>query len=156
MWEAPRMLPGYINEISNNFDATISPDGKMLILTHKFSENNNDLYLQNGYAIGFGSVQRSRTVMCNKVYLTREFQVMLFRTVAATEQDGAAIKTSSKAVLEDEIKIIKAVENDPDLGGYAINAAFSDGDSLQYLEGDRGRYWQLITAFSVEYAENLT
>ena len=119
-------------------------------------ESNNDLYLQNGYAIGFGSVQRSRTVMCNKVYLTREFQVMLFRTVAATEQDGAAIKTSSKAVLEDEIKIIKAVENDPDLGGYAINAAFSDGDSLQYLEGDRGRYWQLITAFSVEYAENLT
>ena len=119
-------------------------------------ESNNDLFLQNGYAIGFGSVQRSRTVMCNKVYLTREFQVMLFRVVAATEQDGDAIKTSSKAILEDELKIIKAVENDPDLGGYAINAAFTDGDPLQYLEGDRGRYWQLITAFSVEYAENLT
>lgn len=119
-------------------------------------ESNNDLYLQNGYAIGFGSVQRARTVMCGRVYLRREFQIMLFRMVAATEQDGSAIKTSSKAILEDELKIIKAIENDTTLGGYAINAEFTDGDALQYLEGDRGRYWQLITAFSVEYAESLT
>ena len=124
-------------------------------------EANNDLYLQNGYGIGFGAGSNTDRNINGRVTIQRDFLVMLFRVVSATEQDGDAIKTSSKEVLEDELKIIKAIVNSDVLNGagnrYAYKTEYSQSDQLEFLAGDSGnRYWQQITAFSVEYAENLT
>ncbi|HBM15049.1 MAG TPA: hypothetical protein DD381_01665 [Lentisphaeria bacterium] len=45
LWEAPAKLPGKFNEISNNYDSTISTDGSTLIFSHLFDENNYDLFI---------------------------------------------------------------------------------------------------------------
>ncbi len=44
LWENPKLLPGSLNEIAGNSDVTISADGQTIIITHKFSKNNTDLY----------------------------------------------------------------------------------------------------------------
>ena len=45
LWEDPKALPGYINKVRSNSDATISPDGNAIILAHERSDGNYDLYL---------------------------------------------------------------------------------------------------------------
>lgn len=45
LWEPPKLLDGYINKVRNNRDATISPDGKMIILSHEREAGNFDLYV---------------------------------------------------------------------------------------------------------------
>ncbi len=45
LWEQPKLLPGQINEVHGNNNATISPDGKTIILTRSYSQNNKDLYI---------------------------------------------------------------------------------------------------------------
>ena len=45
LWEDPTLLSGYINKVRKNSDATISPDGKMIILSHEKSDNNYCLYV---------------------------------------------------------------------------------------------------------------
>ncbi len=45
LWEDPKALPGYINRVRSNRDATISPDGKAIVLAHERSDNNYDLFL---------------------------------------------------------------------------------------------------------------
>lgn len=44
LWEEPNALPGRLNEIRNNTEATISADGTLIVFAHKFSMNNYDLY----------------------------------------------------------------------------------------------------------------
>ncbi|MCK5844213.1 MAG: PD40 domain-containing protein, partial [Victivallales bacterium] len=54
LWEPPKLLEGYINQVRNNRDATISPDGKMIILSHEREAGNYDLYVsykkKNGWS----------------------------------------------------------------------------------------------------------
>ena len=45
LWETPRPLEGRLNRIRNNRDASISSDGRMIILAHEYAENNFDLYV---------------------------------------------------------------------------------------------------------------
>ncbi len=47
LWEDPKLLSGYINKVRKNRDATISPDGKMIILSHEQSEGNYCLYVSH-------------------------------------------------------------------------------------------------------------
>lgn len=45
LWENPIKIPGKFNEIANNYDATISPDGTFAIFSHLFAEGNYDLFI---------------------------------------------------------------------------------------------------------------
>ncbi|NOY74529.1 MAG: hypothetical protein GXP32_01895 [Kiritimatiellaeota bacterium] len=45
LWEPPKPLDGHINTVRNNRDATISPDGKLIILSHEREDGNFDLYV---------------------------------------------------------------------------------------------------------------
>ena len=45
LWEQPKLITGRINEVHGNNDATISPDGKTIVLTRSYSEHNKDLYV---------------------------------------------------------------------------------------------------------------
>ena len=45
LWEKPKPLDGYINRVRKNRDATISPDGKTIILSHELAGGNYDLYV---------------------------------------------------------------------------------------------------------------
>ncbi len=45
LWEPPALLDGPLNQVRNNRDASISVDGRMIVLAREFSENNYDLYI---------------------------------------------------------------------------------------------------------------
>jgi WD40 repeat protein len=47
LWENPRLLQGHLNRVRNNRDASISSDGRMIVLAHEYSENNFDLYVSH-------------------------------------------------------------------------------------------------------------
>lgn len=45
LWEEPHFLPGELNLLKGNQEATISEDGKTMILSRMFSRNNTDLFI---------------------------------------------------------------------------------------------------------------
>ena len=45
LWESPSPLTGRLNSIRNNRDASISSDGRMIVLAHEYAKNNFDLYV---------------------------------------------------------------------------------------------------------------
>jgi hypothetical protein len=54
LWENPNFLPGELNLLKGNQEATLSEDGKMMIVTRRFSRENTDLYIselgENGWS----------------------------------------------------------------------------------------------------------
>lgn len=44
LWEKPHILPGRLNHVRNNRDASISSDGRLIVLAHEYSDDNFDLY----------------------------------------------------------------------------------------------------------------
>ena len=45
LWESPRLLEGRLNRVRNNRDASISSDGRMIVLAHEYKDNDFDLYV---------------------------------------------------------------------------------------------------------------
>jgi hypothetical protein len=53
LWEEPHFLPGDLNLLKGNQEATISEDGKTMILARMFSRNNTDLFFSNHTETGW-------------------------------------------------------------------------------------------------------
>ncbi len=47
LWEKPKLLDGYINRVRKNRDATISPNGKTIILSHEKDEGDYNLFVSH-------------------------------------------------------------------------------------------------------------
>lgn len=120
-------------------------------------EKNPDLLLQNGYGIGVGPAENTNRRIGGHVSMAREFEIMLFRLVGVTENDATGIRAAEKSILEDQIKLIKQVEQDPTLGSSCANAQFVNSDPVEYLIADQSgrRYFRLFTIFRCEYFEDV-
>lgn len=117
---------------------------------------NPDMFLKNGYGLGVGPATNTNRKLSCQVSIQREIVIMLLREVAMVDTRADDIENQLKTLLEDELLIIKAIENDQDLGGVSYQARYSDSDSVDYLEEDSSKYFKLVTAFQVEYAEPIT
>lgn len=115
-------------------------------------ERNPQYALEFGYGIGFGAAENSRDLMGSCIDIDRQFEVMLFKEIAVTDTDAAGIQTVALTMLENEIALIKAVEAETSLGT-AKNVRYLASDPLEYLVGERGRYFRLLTVFGFEYNE---
>lgn len=120
-------------------------------------QKNPDLYLQNGYGVGFGPAENTNRSVGGHASIERDFDIMLFRQIAATENDTDGVKTVAKAMLEDQLKIIKVVEKDPSLAKTCVKCVFATSDPVEYLiDNETGRrYFSLIASFRCEYFEAL-
>lgn len=115
-------------------------------------EANPQYALKYGYGIGFGAAQNSRDLLGSCIDIDRQFEVMLFQEIAKADTDAAGIQNQALALLEDEISVIKAVEAETSLGT-AKNVRYLASDPLEFLVGERGRYFRLLTVFGFEYNE---
>lgn len=119
-------------------------------------------YLQNAYGLGYGPGFNASDAIDNcDLFITREIAVMQLKEVAKVSTDQAGIEAQLKTMLENELLIIKAITNDPQLsddgaGTVALNARFTDTDAPEFLIGERGRYFRTLTLFEVLYKESLS
>ena len=120
-------------------------------------EDNTELFLKKGYGIAFGDdTNTNRKVGCQKITINQQFEIPLMNLVTATDSNATGHASLEKLLLEDKFKIIKALENDNDLSGSAMQARYIGGSAITYLEGDRGKYLLTGLFITIEYLEVTT
>lgn len=118
-------------------------------------ELNNDLAMKKGFAIhpGSGNITR-RFGMC---HYSIARNITITNTLANYGYDtlSASKKTSEKAVLENQIKIIEAIERDNQLSQNVMKIDFSGDGGIEYIHVDQKNYVMLKSVFNVEYEEKI-
>ena len=118
-------------------------------------ENNSDLFLRKAYGLGIAGASNTNRLIPSKVSIARDFEVVFINQIDATDSDGELIEAQEKAICEDAFVFLAAVENDPDLGNIAIKSEYVSDGGLEYLNGEKQRYFMLTMVVSVEYIQSL-
>lgn len=117
-------------------------------------ESNNELILAKGWALAIGPGANSKRFVGCKHSTSRQVLITLTNQASATEHDLTNHKAQELAILEDAYKLRKAIESDPDLATTVAIADWVDDTGIEFLEGDRFRFYRIGLTFNVEYIES--
>jgi len=115
-------------------------------------ENNTELFLKKGYAVGIGgaSNEQERGESCSR-WIRRSFSFTLTNKVTTTRENTTAIKTIQKSIMEDQETVLQAIYDDSTLSGKAIDITYTDDTGIQYLDINEIKYFSVTSTFEVLY-----
>lgn len=119
-----------------------------------FIQEDADTMFDSGFAVAAASGENTNRVIASFATMSREFVIILTKRYFATDRDVTTRVTAEKALIEDQIKLIKNLETAPNSDNIAKVQYTNDG-GIEFLEGDRFGYLVLQTRINVEYFENL-
>jgi len=117
--------------------------------------NNPEIYLVNGFGIGFGPGEDTLKNMCQKALMDRVYPVLLVNKVLATDTNTDGRKVQKKKLTADLWKIQNALVDDFSLNGKAALAQYLSDSGVEYEDTeDRGDYYFMAIAIGVNFIEN--
>ena len=119
-------------------------------------EANASLFLNMGFGVGFGPGVNSQRNLKPKLSINREFFVVLVNRITATENDSAARAAITKSLMEDHLSLVQAIESDPTFGGTCIKTDYLTDNGIEFLTGEKAKYYLIELSFESEYFELLT
>jgi len=130
-------------------------------ITNAYEPGNNDeLLLDKAYGLAFDSAENTeREIGCNSFYVRQGYLVVLVNQLYANEHDTTAMANAEKSLVEDYIKVAKAIGNNVTLSESiaTLQAGHGGVDVLavdQNLVGPK--YLVLSIVISTEFRESLT
>jgi hypothetical protein len=117
---------------------------------------NPSLYLTKGYGVTFGPAENTERIITCKVSILRNFEVILTRQIATTENNNSIKEDIEEALMEDLVLLIKATDGEPTLQETSIKTVYVADSGIEYLEADKFKYFLLRATFASEYLEDTT
>lgn len=149
-----------MSAISNIYDAiktrvaTIYPT-KRELSDSLFIDNNDELSLNDGYAIHFGTgVNTNRQLGC-QYSLQRVITITLTRLIKGTHKDIDKIETIEKLILEDHILLVKDFTENENIGAVVVKRDYVTDGGIERVFTDKKNFIMMETTFQIEYFEDL-
>ena len=119
-------------------------------------DDNVALLLTKGYGIGYGAGENTERQVGCFLSINRLFTVVLVNQVTVTENNLTGISSLEKALMEDAVTLLDALEQDADLQGNSIKAVYRSDSGIGFIDSELGKYLLLEIEVGIEYLENLT
>jgi hypothetical protein len=116
-------------------------------------EENNELYLKQGYGIALGSGENTNRVVNCKFSINRTMTIVITRKFYAREDDASAKATTEKQLFEDQYELINDLEQDFTVNDSTMYTRYISDGGIEYISGEKDNFLMLRTEFSVEYLE---
>ena len=118
-------------------------------------EQNPNIFLQQGYAIGFGDGNNPEPLLNCKYSYNRTILLALTKQVTANITDFDGMSADALQLLEDLHKLLLAIEKENNLGGASSSRIASD-PGVQLLVFGEAKYLALQIQITIQYFESLT
>lgn len=117
-------------------------------------ETNNELYLADGFGLGFGAIQEAEFVT-GCLRFNQDFIIPLSRKFYSLESDVEKRQDFEKELMEEAVTLIKNIARDVQLGGLASRVLFSGSPGIQQVFGESQQYIFISLTFNASFKENL-
>jgi len=119
-------------------------------------EDNAETYLRKGYSILIGDTAPQQITTKQLMDQTRIFGISLVQQVFQSEHNATGIESAKLALMEDAFTLVKELHfNNDTISDNAIDCNFVGDNGVDYLEGERNKYYFLTASFEIKYRENL-
>jgi len=115
---------------------------------------NNEIYLVDGFGVGFGAIQEENSVT-GCLRFNQDFLIPLSRKFYSLENDAEDRQEFEKELMAEAMVLIKAISKDVNLGGLASRTVFSGSPGIQQVFGESQQYIFLTLTFNASFKENL-
>ena len=119
-------------------------------------EENDNKSLNKGYGFRINTGDNSnRQLSC---HLSMRRDVTFINTIVnrGTERDDTIRETAEKTLLEDQYKLIEALENDPTINDLCAKMVYVSDNGIEQIYGENNNYLMIETTYEIEYIENLS
>lgn len=150
-----------MSKISDAHTALVGLMGTLFPLHNRLSnaykiEENNDLFLRKGWAIGiFSGNNTERKVGC-KFSINRIISITFTRKYEALENDPSGKSDYELELMEDQYLLVNELEQNPTLDNTVPIIKYIDDSGIQYIRTETDRYLMLQMTVSIEYLEPYT
>ena len=143
------------DELHTIVATALTGKGYSIIPNAYIAPDNAGLLLKKGYGIAVGPGTNTQRTLAGKLSFQRDFQVFLTALIPATSNNYDARFTAEKTILEDFALVLLAIEQAPSLNENSATSVLLNDGGLEYLEGDRDKYYLIESTVTVEYVENV-
>lgn len=145
--------------LSSTLDAMISKMGTLFPqhtrLPNPYSlDQNPEPYLAEGFGILLGSGSENRVAQ-SSVGIKRRISVVQTRSFIAVDSDPTVKEATEKLLIEDQMTLLKDLEQDLTLGGVVLNIAYASDGGIQSVYSNQKQFLKIETQFSVIYIESI-
>ena len=144
------------DELHNIVSTALAGKSYNVIPNAYIAPENAGLLLKKGYGVSIGPGNNTARKLGGRRSYARDFQVFLTRLIPATSNDSTTRQNTEKNILEDFELVVDALEEAPNLNGNAALAQILSDGGLEYLEGDRDKYFLIEATVTVEYFNNIS
>ena len=120
-------------------------------------EENDELSLNQGVGVAFGSGQKSDREIDNHLWIRRSFSIVVTRRFFATELNTSDKETTEKDLFEDQKLLIIKMMQDPLVGisNSVAKLIFISDNGIETIFGEADNFLKLVSNFEVEYRETI-
>ncbi len=129
------------------------PEKKQLFNPYTI-ENNNELYLLNGFGVGFGAMLEQNSVT-GCININQDFIIPLSKKFYALENAAEKRQDFEKDLMDEAMTLIKNISRDVQLGGLSNRCMFTGSPGIQQVFGESQQYIYLVLTFNASFRENL-
>ena len=134
--------------------ATLLPSRTRLINPYRVESNPDGIY-QSGYGIAMNAAEATKRSLGGKVWIRRDFTVVLTSKFHKLDLDATASATAELALFEDQLLLIKDFETNTTVNGVAIKVEYQQDTGILFREATKDNFLYVETLFFVEYSEDL-
>jgi hypothetical protein len=137
-------------------DAVLTSGNGWMKLPNAYAINQNpDIMLKKGYAVGIGAGSNTKKSLGNLISIRRNLFVHLSRALDALDLDVSLRQTTEKTLLEDLKLLVADVETAQTLNAGQIFVTFEGDDGIESIDGESSEFRAIKANFVIEYFEQL-
>lgn len=152
-----------MSQVSTAYDAIVTRLAAVLTSVAGWSklpnayelDRNPEIFLKQGYAIGFGNGSNTHRLLSKTVSINREFNVSITRSLDQTELEVAGAQSVEKSLLEDLKLVIADIESQASLNSGQIFASYQGDNGIEFVDGETSEFLAIKASFVLEYFETI-
>ena len=118
-------------------------------------ENNPEIFLVKGYAVGFGPGVNTKRLQSRLVSISREFTVSITRSMDQTDLEVTGRQTAEKQLMEDLKLLIADIEGNSSLNQGEIFCSYEGDGGIEFVDGETSEFLLISARFILEYFETI-
>jgi hypothetical protein len=131
------------------------PD-KLELSDNSAIENNDDLSLEDGWAVQFSTGQDGKRQVGCQHSIQRDIVITVTQRVLGGHKSIDLIASVEKQLLEDHLTIVNDFQKNENLGNIVVRRDYQTDTGIERVEGDSREFLMIRTTFQIEYFENFT
>ena len=129
---------------------TTFPD-KFELINPYVIEDNNELYLKNGYGVEIGPMVTTESFARQIRQFTRVINISFTKRVLSSDKITSVRRASEKSLVSDQLALVVALKNNI----AADLVEFVSDDSVEVVSAEQDQFLWLRTSFNINYNEQV-